>query len=520
MKNRMPLLKYPIGVQSFKQIRENGFLYIDKTEKIWMLANLGKYYFLSRPRRFGKSLMLSTLKAYFLGQKELFEGLAINEYEKDWVEYPVFHFDFNPQIYDSVDALKMTITRQLEEFETTFGLPKGEGAIPDRFISLIKGAFAKTGRNAVILVDEYDKALLATIDNKPLYEEFQTVLKGFYGVLKTCDEWIRFVMITGVGRFAHVSIFSDLNNLNDISLDKKYNDLCGISETEFNENFGPEIEEIARRYRMTPEEAKSELKLMYDGYRFTDPEYCEGIYNPFSLLNCFSKSDMSNYWFSTGTPTFLVKLLMRQGYNFSHLDFKVDDSELKGVNNPEKSVVSLLYQTGYLTIKSFDYRTGTYTIGLPNREVKSGLYRLAFVIYGGPGQELSFRYTQFATDLENGDVEGFIQRLKSLFANIPHEQMLKTEAAFHNVIFLLFTLLGYITESEHHVNTGISDLVIKTPGRVYIFEFKLNSTAKAAMEQINSRHYDEPYRAEGRQIIKVGINFSTAARNIDDWEVM
>lgn len=512
-------LKYPIGVQSFREIREGGYVYVDKTEPVWNLVNSGKYYFLSRPRRFGKSLLLSTLEAYFRGQKELFEGLAIYDLEKDWTEYPVLHLALNTQIYDSVEALEYTITRQLKEFAKTVGvdiLP--DGSVADKFIQLLIDTSKSKGRGVVVLIDEYDKPLLSAVEDKELYAEYQRILKGFYGVIKSADSYIKFAMLTGVARFSKVSVFSDLNNLNDISLDTQYNSICGISKSELDRYFTSSIEKLAEHLHLSLDQAGDELKRNYDGYHFSDPKFSEDVYNPFSLLNCFSRSDIGEYWFETGTPTFLIKMLVKEGIDFSNLCFKVPENILKGINVPQNSAKALMYQTGYLTIKEFNPKFRTYTIGLPNEEVRSGLLNLSFIVYGSK-RATEFDIGCFHADLEEGDVNAFMERLKALIADIPYEQARQSEATYHNVLYLLFTVLGYRTECEHHMSRGRSDLTVMTDRYIYLFEFKYDGTAEEALRQIEERQYDAPYKADGREIVRIGVNFSSGDRNIDRWIV-
>lgn len=510
--------KLPIGIQSFEQIRTGGYMYIDKTGYIRDLVNEGKYYFLSRPRRFGKSLLISTLEAYFRGQKELFEDLEISGGETAWTPYPVLHLDLNTSEYKGVDDLRTLLSDFVSTAARRHGVTDDTALpVPLRFKKLVENISAAESRNVVILVDEYDKPLLSAVDDADRYGELQSLLKAFYGVIKTCDSHIRFAMITGVGRFGHVSVFSDLNNLNDISIDEEYNGLCGVSESELSAYFGEYIESMASRNRLSADATAGRLREMYDGYRFSNPEFTEGIYNPFSLLNALKKRAFGEYWFESGTPTFLIKLLMNENFDFSRLEFDVRENVLKGVNVPDKSVVALLYQTGYLTIKRFDPVSGLYTIGLPNREVESGFYSLSYSVYSS-ANETEFDSTRFCADLREGNVEGFMQRLKSLFASVPHEQAINTEATFHNLIFLLFTLLGYQTGSETHVSKGVSDLVVRTQEFVYIFEFKYGKTSAEAMKQIADRRYAAPYAADGRQIVTIGVNFSPSLRNIDTWE--
>ena len=513
-------IKYPIGVQSFQEIRKGGYIYVDKTQYIWNLVDSGKYYFLSRPRRFGKSLLLSTIEAYFRGKKELFEGLSISGLEKDWTEYPVLHFDLNAKVYDSNQALVELLTNTMRRLENEYGVSVDRSLSPEvQFGNLIVAIHDKCGkRNVVVLVDEYDKPLNSNVDDNPLFDQLQSTLKAFYGVLKSYDGYIEFAMLTGVARFSKVSVFSDLNNLNDISLDGQYNSLCGISRSELDRYFTPSMEAIAKRYHLTLSQARDELRKNYDGYHFSDPEFAEDIYNPFSLLNCFSKMDIGEYWFESGTPTFLIKMLAREGVDFSNLSFKVRENVLKGINVPENSVKALMYQTGYLTIKDFDPRFRTYTIGLPNEEVRSGLYNLSFIVYGSK-RATEFDVGCFLSDLEDGNVDAFMERLKALISCIPYEQARLSEATYHNVLFLLFTVLGYRTESEYHMSRGRSDLMVRTDRYIYLFEFKYDGTAEEALRQVSERQYDAPYRSDGREIVKVCVNFSSSDRNIDRWLV-
>lgn len=511
-------LKYPIGVQSFQEIRK-GYVYVDKTPLVWRLTTRGKYYFLSRPRRFGKSLLLSTIEAYFMGRKELFEGLYISTVEKEWAEYPVLHLDLNTGVFNSKKELRKVLGAFLKDSAKKYGVSDNPRSTPPlRFKHLLEELSQKCGRNAVILVDEYDKPLMNNIDDSEKHEEIQKELKAFYGVMKTCDQFIRFGMITGVGRFSKVSIFSDLNNLNDISLDDAYNAICGISESELNEYFSESIATLAKRYKTTPGEMHAAIQRKYDGYRFGEPELTERIYNPFSLVNCFEERSLRDYWFDTGTPSFLIKTLMKVGFNFSKDEIDVMENVLKGVNVAASSPYSLLYQTGYFTIKDYDPRFQKYTLGIPNEEVRSGFSNLAFIAYGGKKAN-EFSIPEFLSDLETGNVDGFMQRLQSMIAHIPYEQAVQSEAVYHNVLYLLFTMLGYQTESECHMNNGRTDMVVKTRQYIYIFEFKFNENVAKAMCQINRRQYDKPYQADGRQIVKVAVNFASDQRNIADWIV-
>lgn len=513
------LRKYPVGIQSFEEIRTGGYYYVDKTAYVWRLVNTGKYYFLSRPRRFGKSLLLSTIESHLSGRRDLFKGLKIEALENDWKEYPVLHIDLNVGKYDDIKGLLETIDYFIRKAAMKYGVVDNPMVEPElRFQNLIQGIKDITQCQVVILVDEYDKPLLNSIDNEQLYAKMQSQLNAFYGVLKTCDPLVKFAMFTGVARFGKVSIFSDLNNLEDISLDEAYNGICGISESEMTDVFSDSIKNIAGKYRVGEAEMLGMLRDKYDGYHFAYPESTEGIFNPFSLINCFKSLKMGEYWFDTGTPTFLMKMLVKTGFNFSRERIDVMENVLKGVNVPEGSPFSLLYQTGYFTIKAYDRQFDRYTLGLPNEEVRSGFNNMAFIVYGGRRAN-EFNITEFLSDLEGGNVDGFMQRLKSMIAMIPYEQAVQSEAVYHNVLYLLFTMLNYQTHSETHINNGRTDMVVKTRDYIYIFEFKFNQSVTRAMSQINSRHYDEPYKADGRQIIKVGVAFSSDERNIQSWTI-
>lgn len=512
--------KYPIGIQSFAQVREGGYVYVDKTGLLWELANRGKYYFLSRPRRFGKSLTLSTLEAYFLGRRELFAGLEIEKLEQDWVSYPVLHLDLNTGQYSSADDLRDLLEDFVATAAATFGVAdEAELPLALRFKKLVEGIAAREGRNVVILVDEYDKPLLNAIDNPRAYAEMQDLMKAFYGVLKTCDASIRFAMLTGVARFGKVSVFSDLNNLMDISLSARYNAVCGIAESELPRYFDADIRSLAEATGMTPDSARRLLRENYDGYRFADPAEAEGVYNPFSLMNCLFNRRFGDFWFETGTPTFLVKLMISQGVKIADLhDIDADESELMGVNTADNDPISLLYQTGYLTIRSYDPAADIYRLDFPNREVERGLKRFSFLIYGRENPS-GFNIREFARDLNSGNAEGFMKRLQAMIAAVPYEQARNSEATYSNVLYLLFTLLGYQTRAEIHMHRGRADMVVATARYVYLFEFKLDAPPSVGQAQISDRDYAMPYQADGRTVVRIAATFSRSARNLSSWTI-
>ncbi|MDR2622625.1 MAG: ATP-binding protein, partial [Dysgonamonadaceae bacterium] len=460
--------KLPIGVQDFEDLRTNDYVYVDKTEYVYRLAMTGKHYFLGRPRRFGKSLFLSTLKAFFLGKKEPFEGLAIAGLEKEWKEYPVFYIDFNVGIYTDVQSIHNSLTSRLNRLEELWGKGVGEEDYANRFERLIRRAYEITGQKVVILIDEYDKPLIATMDDPDINAEIRTVLKGFYGVLKSSDAYLRFVFLTGVTKFSKVSIFSDLNQLQDISLDKRFSGICGISETELLQNFQPEIQALATSNNMTYDETVVKLRKNYNGYHFS--ENLESVYNPFSLLNTFSSQTYRYYWFATGTPTFLAKALQKQNYDIRKFDndVQIAANSVMDYRVENQNLVPLLYQSGYLTIKYYDRDEDAYTLGFPNEEVKYGFLNEllpAFVLT--PIETGNFSVLDFLRKLKSGDIESFMTSLQAFFAAIPYDaikQEHRDEQYFQHVFYLLFTLMGQFVETEVKNNKGRADAVVKTAG--------------------------------------------------------
>ncbi|MDR1273577.1 MAG: ATP-binding protein [Odoribacteraceae bacterium] len=518
-----PSRKLPVGVQDFEDLRVNGYLYADKTAYVYRLASSGKPYFLGRPRRFGKSLFLSTLKAYFQGKKELFEGLAIAGLEKEWIEYPVVYVDFTLGDVARVDRLEGTLHLNLERTEKQLGINlEGETDPAKRFSKLIEQAREKTGRKVVVLVDEYDKPLLATMDNPALNDEIRTVLKAFYGVLKGSDANLRFAFLTGVTKFSKVSIFSDLNQLQDISMNKQFAGICGISESELVDNFQPELQALAEGTGKTYEETLAEMKKRYDGYHFAKES--EDIYNPFSVLNTFARLDFGNYWFETGTPTFLIKMLQAVDFDVPQLenDVQIPANAIMDyrVDNPDP--VPVLYQSGYLTIKSYDALLDEYTLGLPNEEVKYGFFRELLMVYM-PGKNINreFFAGSFTRDLWAHDVNGFMTRLKAFFSGIPYELNNKQEKHYQTVFYALFTLIGQFIQVEYRTATGRADAVVQTSDAVFVFEFKMeaNATAEDALRQIDERGYLAPFAASGKQLVKIGVEFGGEERGVKRWVV-
>ncbi|MDR1097844.1 MAG: ATP-binding protein [Tannerella sp.] len=515
--------KLPVGIQDFEDLRTNDYLYVDKTEYVYRLSTQGKPYFLSRPRRFGKSLFLSTLKAYFEGKRELFEGLKIAGLEKDWIKYPVIYLDFNASEYSDVQTLEMVLDYLLKEYEEEYGKKDMETKPSIRFASLIAAMHKKTGQKVVILIDEYDKSLVSTMDKPDLNEKIRDVLKGFYGVLKGADAHLKFVFLTGVTKFSKVSIFSDLNQLKDISMSEQYAEICGISETELIRDFEPELQALAAKKGFTRDEAFAEMKKRYDGYHFA--KVSEDMYNPFSILNTFVDNDFAYYWFATGTPTFLAKALRKQNYDIRKFedDVKIAANLIMDYRYENQNLVPLLYQSGYLTVKSYEQDGDFYVLGFPNEEVKYGFLNEllpAFVLT--PITTGRFSVIEFLQQFKEGDIEGFMTSLKAFFADIPYdaiEQKHRDEQYYQHVFYLLFTLLGQFVKTEVKNNKGRTDAVVKTAGNIYVFEFKMdsNATAEDALKQINSKDYAIPYAADHRKTVKIGVEFSQTERGVKRW---
>ena len=512
--------KLPIGIQSFENLRINGYLYVDKTELLYKLVTEGKTYFLSRPRRFGKSLLMSTMEAYFLGKKELFSGLAIESLEKEWKKYPVLHLDLNARNYDSKEALIGILNQHLEKWEAIYGDEKRDRSPEERFSYLLDKIHVMTGLQAVVLIDEYDKPLLQTIGNKDLQEQYKNILKAFYGVLKSTDAHLRFVFLTGVTKFGQVSVFSDLNQLKDISMDARYATICGITDKELRRYFQPELEALAANEELDYEEVCQKMKRMYDGYHFR--HHMEGLYNPFSVLNALDSVEFGSYWFSTGTPTFLVELLKKTDYDLRNLEgIELPADQFADYRADAESPIPVIYQSGYLTIKGYDKEFRSYTLGFPNEEVKYGFLNFLVPYYTGvPSNENLFNIKRFVRELETGDADAFLTRLRAFFAGIPYELNDKTERHYQAVFYLVFKLLGQFIEVEERSAKGRADAVIKTKDFIYVFEFKLDGSVDEALQQIDDKGYLLPYKTDHRQLIKIGISFDSSERNLGEWKIV
>lgn len=515
----MAIRKLPIGIQDFPSLLEDGYLYVDKTAYVHKLATDGKVYFLSRPRRFGKSLLLSTLGAYFEGRKELFQGLAIEQLEQDWIEYPVLRLDLNAEKYDSPEALRAILNRHLEGWEHRYPGGPTDRSAAERFLSVIGRAHDLTGKRVVVLVDEYDKPLLQTIGQVELHEEYKKILKAFYGVLKSADAHLRFVLLTGVTKFGQVSVFSDLNQLKDLSLHPQYAALCGITEPELLDTFQPELVALADRQKMTSEECLAEVRRMYNGYRF-HPDG-PGVYNPFSTLNLLDAKEFRDYWFQTGTPTFLVELLKKTDMDLREVDqIEIMAEDFANYRQDADRPIPVIYQSGYLTIQNYDPELQLYTLGFPNAEVRKGFLNFLLPDYTGIERGRGgFHIAKFIQELRKGEVDAFLTRLQGFFEGIPYDLSDRTERHYHVVFYLVFALMGQFIRTEVKSTKGRADAVVYTDTHVYVFEFKLNGTAEQALAQISEKGYAVAYQAEGREVVKVGVEFDKDARNIGRWLV-
>lgn len=518
---------FPIGVQVFKDIINEEFIYVDKTKYIYELAHTGKYYFLSRPRRFGKSLFLSTLMEYWLGNRELFSGLDIERLEKNnpdaWKRYPVFYLDFNKEDYQMENALEGVLDKHLRKWEKIYGCNNTNQSLAARFQDLIEEANAQSGLGCVVLVDEYDKPLLDTIDNPELNDHNRAVFRGFFSALKSYSGLIKFAFITGVTKFSKVSIFSDLNNLKDLSMEDKYSGICGITEAELVSNFRPEIEAFAEEQNTSVDDCLIKLRETYDGYHFS--EKSEGVYNPFSLLNSLDSKKYDYYWFETGTPSFLLKMLKNGNFDLSRLtgnEIYVSRQYISNYKTENKDPVPLMYQTGYLTIVDADPTIGEYTLGFPNNEVKFGFLECLLPIYIDTYSSMTgLDVLSLRKHLVQGRVDDVRKVLEAFFSGIPYsEKEVPFEAEFRNILYAVFTCLGSVVKCETRINRGRIDCIVETDKYVYLFELKVDSSADEALKQIDSKDYALPYKADGRKLYKIGVNFSSETRMLEDWKVI
>ena len=511
---------YPIGIQNFSDLRQGGYVYVDKTHLLHSLYRNGKYYFLSRPRRFGKSLLISTMQAFFEGKKELFKGLAIEELEKEWNEFPVLRIDFTGKKYSSIEDLYSMLDKHLAAFEAQYGIKQRYPSMDLRFQTIIEAAYRCTGRQVVILIDEYDKPIVDNIGNDELVSTFRKDLQGFYSVLKAEDEFIRFGFLTGVTKIGKVSVFSGLNNLNDISMDARYYDICGISEAELKSYFDTSVEQLAAANGCAKDECYRKLARMYDGYHFH--RRVPGIYNPFSLLNTFQKMEFSEYWFETGTPTLLVNVMKKTLFDVPTLsdNVVVSADDLSGMQDIINNPIPLFYQTGYLTIKGYDKEFKEYTLGFPNDEVKTGFLKFIYSYYvpANPSEGKTMT-SKMARALRGGDPYSFMRSLEALFANTTYQIQGDAEKNFQYAMYIIMELLGEYVQAERSTSNGRIDLLLQTKDYIYIVEVKIDNSAEAALQQIEDKGYAKPFVDDPRKLFKIGVSFSTANRRIEDWKV-
>lgn len=519
-------MKYPIGIQSFTKIIENGYVYVDKTELIYNLTHEGSIYFLSRPRRFGKSLLVSTLENYYLGHKELFKGLAMERLEKDWAVHPVFHIDFNSTNFTNPGELEQKLDFYVSRWMNQYGLPPeiktlGTG---DRFVEVLRAAHERTGCRAVVLIDEYDKPILDVLDvDAALEDRHRNVLKAFYSVFKAADEHLQFVLLTGVTKFSQVSVFSGFNQPKDISMDGRYEALCGITQEEIERYFLQPIADMAVDYRCTPEEMKQRLKLQYDGYHFSDR--LTDVYNPFSLLNALDSRRMDDYWFRSGTPTYLVRLLSHFNENMNELTgryYRTD--EFVDYKADVEKPLPMIFQSGYLTIKNCNHDFNTFLLDFPNNEVKNGFLTMLATSYLKPQEEMGTWIRSIVMALREGDTDKLRALFTSFLASIPYTMRRKQdeterERYFQYTFYLIMRLVSvYTTYVEKAQSQGRVDCIVETPRYVYIFEFKLDGTASDALRQIEEKGYTREYETDTRTIYRIGAAFSSETGTISDWE--
>lgn len=507
-------------MQNFERLRNMGFIYIDKTHYIRKLVETGAVYFLSRPRRFGKSLFLSTLHSFFEGKRELFSGLAIEQwYDWDWEHYPVIHIDLNAKDYTQKESLIEKINSQLLEYENLYDVESPDSSLDQRFACIIKKAYEKTGHGVVVLIDEYDKPILDTIHDDNLKGMHRDTLRAFYSTLKSSDRYLRFCFLTGVTKFGQMNVFSGLNNLQDISISNDFAGICGITEEELHRYLTPGVENCANEWECSLDDAFAELKHYYDGYHFS-PNLSEDVYNPWSTLNAIKDRFIDTYWINSGGGlSFLYKLLETGRVPLSEFnEITLSLPALRGINADITDTIPLLYQTGYLTISGFDRKTKTFKLKFPNIEVETGFAVGLLPAYSGMSSANSeFAVNEFVKDVKSGNAEGFLKRMATFFEDFPNEHSLREEEDFQNIMFCIAKMMGLQTQVERHSARGNCDMVIKTDRYIYVMEFKINQSPETALEQIERKGYALPFAMDQRKVIKVGVEFSTEKRNIAGW---
>lgn len=518
----MALKLYPIGIQTFERIRKEDKLYIDKTEYIYRMAHTsGTYFFLGRPRRFGKSLLVTTMQSYFEGKKEFFKGLAIEKLEKEWTEYPVLHFDMSGGKHMDKEQLEEYLDYRLQEEEKKWGVTKPVKGANNRLIDLINTAYEKSGKQVVVLIDEYDAPMLDVVHEKEQLDMLRNMMRNFYSPLKYSEAKLRFVFLTGITKFSQVSIFSELNNIINISMNDEYAGICGITKEELLTQMSEDIDELAKSQELTREETIAELKENYDGYHFSAKS--PDVYNPFSLLNCFSTREFGAYWFSSGTPTYLIKMMRKfkvMPTNISKMYAK--SSAFDAPTENMTAITPLLYQSGYLTIKGYDKFSKLYTLDLPNKEIKVGLFESLLPNYleGMFAQNGDVAIAQMSVLIRQDNMDGALQLLQTFLGTVPYCNVTNYEGHYQQMLYIIFSLLtGYVVDVEVHTPKGRLDIVMLTHTRLYIIELKLNKNAQAALQQINLKNYAQRFALCGKPVSKVGINFDSTTGNIEDWVI-
>ena len=518
----MALKLYPVGIQTFERIRKENMLYIDKTEYVYRMTHSGGcYFFLSRPRRFGKSLLVSTFESYFSGKKELFEGLAIEKLEQEWMEYPVLHFDMSGGKHMEKEQLEDYLSNRLEAEERKWGITHTKRGANDRLTELITTAYEISGKQVVVLIDEYDAPMLDVAHDKETLDVLRNLMRNFFSPLKMCEPMLRFVFLTGITKFSQVSIFSELNNIKNISLDDEYAGVCGITKEELLTQMSEDIDVLAEALEMTREETIAKLKENYDGYHFSPAS--PDVFNPYSLLNCFDDKNFGAYWFSSGTPTYLINMLRK----FKVLPAKIGrslarSSAFDAPTENLKTITPLLYQSGYITIKGYDKMSQLFTLDLPNKEIKVGLFEslLPYYLEGMYAEEGDVAIAQMSVLIRQGDMDGALRLFQEFLGTVPYCNNTNYEGHYQQVLFIIFTLLThFVVDVEVHTPNGRVDVVMETEDTLYLIELKLNKSAQSAMQQINLKQYDQRFARCGKPIVKVGVNFDAKKGNIEDWTI-
>lgn len=520
--------KYPVGIQTFSEIIRRRCVYVDKTDLVWQLADYAKYIFLSRPRRFGKSLLSSTLHSYFAGERELFEGLKIMQLEKEWRQYPVLHFDLSGAKHMPVQEVRNELGRLMEEYEKLYGANPNETTPGMRMAGLVNRAYEQTGLQVVVIIDEYDAPLLDVLHDEERLMAVREVMQEFYQRLKMLDPKLKFCFITGITKFSQLSIFSTINNLMNITMDPKFASICGITEHELTTTLHEDIELLAERNEMTYEEMHAKLKLQYDGYHFS--KQSEEVYNPFSLIKAFLSGEVGAFWFDSGTPTYLIRQMQHFRTDITAMDnMDVPDKAFDKPTEAMTTALPLLYQSGYLTIKDYERESATYTLGIPNQEVRVGYAEGLLPAYVGlDGSDVQVGFAlKFWRSLKRGDIDQAMRDMQTYLASIPYvegfkrklEEVSNAEGFYEYTFYLIFSMLNVYARTQVKCSGGRADIVVWMPDAIYVMELKVNGTAQEALKQIVDKGYARPYDNDGRPVVKIGISFSLQSKSVEDWVI-